>query len=31
MAGHGRARDFLRDDGVEHADYGPLYARMGHS
>jgi L-arabonate dehydrase len=23
--------DFLRDDGIEHADYGPLYARMGHS
>ena len=23
--------DFLRADGVEHADYGPLYARMGHS
>jgi L-arabonate dehydrase len=22
---------FLRADGVEHADYGPLYARMGHS
>ena len=23
--------DFLRADGVEHADYGPMYARMGHS
>jgi dihydroxy-acid dehydratase len=23
--------DFLRADGIEHADYGPLYARMGHS
>jgi dihydroxy-acid dehydratase len=23
--------DFLRADGVEHDDYGPLYARMGHS
>ena len=22
---------FLRADGVEQADYGPLYARMGHS
>ncbi len=21
--------DFLRADGIEHADYGPLYARMG--
>jgi dihydroxyacid dehydratase/phosphogluconate dehydratase len=23
--------DFLRADGIEHADYGPMYARMGHS
>jgi dihydroxy-acid dehydratase len=23
--------DFLRADGVDAADYGPLYARMGHS
>ena len=28
---HGCDFDFLRADGVEHADYGPLYARMGHS